>query len=485
MPAKEPIYLGKSDFVFFDKESNASELKFSNAIEYHLDGLKLVLANDLPHASSESKEMIVVGEVYDSRFPDRSNQDIVDGLSGKNGLGELTKALKPLGGRYFILAHFQTKWNIIGDACGQFEVFYHKEASLFASNVALVCACCATENWEGDPSKVYGQISSGDEIPIGKTTKSKSILHLLPNHFVVAGQPQQHRYFPTKENPVGKRSLVEAVDDISKTLTGLVHSFSNRYALSLPVTAGYDSRLLLAAAKGVAAQTFIFHHPKMAADFYDITVARELCNAVGRDFETIVYSTKVNSNSEALFSEAPRKWRLPVLINGMKHHFSNRLFLSGNIGEIGREYYSDLKGINASLLAKLIGFGNSEFVKREMQAWLESIDLKSLGKHNLLDLFYWEMRMGTWGALAITEYAAVSPVVSPMNSHAILSLFLEVDKKHRSNYRNNLFDGLIQKMDPRLAPFPINPNRKTVVIKLMVRLRIYNLYRNILFRLQS
>lgn len=262
-----------------------------------------------------------------------------------------------------------------------------------------------------------------------------------------------------------------------------MEAFSRRHKLALPVTAGYDSRLLLAAAKDQAAKTFIFQHPKMASDFYDIDIAGKLCEAIGREFDIIQYEEEVELDHA--FSESPRAWRLPVLINGVKNQLDGALFMSGNIGEIGRTYYADLKGVNAKMLAKLMGFGASEFVQSEMQKWLDSVDINQIGKGNLLDLFYWEVRMGIWGAKAITEYAAVSPVVSPMNSHSILSQFLGLPKKYRTYYHNKLFDTLIREMDGRLSKFPINPSRKTGFIKLMVRLGVYNLYRNILFKLQG
>ncbi len=486
MRVSESVYLGKSDFVFLQKQLIKSNGLFSNAVRIDLDDYGLFLSGGLNFSIDSNKHLVIVGEIYSAENPQYSNQDILNLLSERETFEELIKASNSYGGRFFMLALFQDQWHVVGDACCQFEVFYHWGGQVFASNVSLVSACRDIAEWSGEAKEVYDKIQKGDQIPVGQTTRLKSVKHLLPNHFLVAGKSVQKRYFPTVEYPVAHMSLDKAVSGISAKLVGLTKAFSSRYALVLPVTAGYDSRLLLAATKGLDAETFIFRHPNMAADFYDITVARQLCVAVNRKFEVIQYDQIVDESIVTeIFSEPPRKFREPVLINGMKTRFLQKLFLSGNIGEIGRTYYPELKGIDAKLLAKLLGFAKSEFVIGEMNSWLESLDKVSLGSKNVLDLFYWEIRMGTWGALAMTEYAAVSPVVSPMNSHAILSGFLGVHRKHRTYYRNELFDALIVKLDSRLHQFPINPNRKTTVIKILVRLHLYNLYRNFLFKIQS
>jgi hypothetical protein len=105
--------------------------------------------------------------------------------------------------------------------------------------------------------------------------------------------------------------------------------------------------------------------------------------------------------------------------------------------------------------------------------------------YHVLDMFYWEEKMGNWAAKAKTEANALGQnLISPFNSTELLTILLCTRRSHRDSHKNKLYNRIAELMEPKAIGIPINPCRKQKVITTMKALRIYNLYRYLGVKLQ-
>ncbi len=466
------ILQNRSEFYFCWGDSDESNSQpffksISNQLEYF-----------------ESK-ISVVGVLIDGTNPTKTNEQLIVELNLCDTWDQLFNSLTPLSGRYIIIAQLEGQTKVVGDACGSFEVFYHPASKTIASNASLIAAENDLEPWTGEAEATYRKIQNSHRVPVGTTTRYKGVYHLLPNHALNLNSFKPERVYPRLDDPIKTVDVGVAVDRCSEILEGTMQALANRFNLVSAVTAGYDSRLLLAASKNIDVETFIFKHKNLDLKHPDIRLGQKVAKAAGKPLRILEYDDgrDLTPEIESIYTETPRKNRYQMLINGFQKNFDGKCLIAGNIGEIGRSYYGNIKSVNAQLLAKLLGYKGSQFVEGEMQKWLDGLDVKALGEQNLLDLFYWEHRMGCWGAMAMTDTAGVMEVVAPMNNRVLLNTFLSVPKKYRTYYYSKLFDGMIEKLDKRLSQFPVNPGKKSFAIKSLVKLGLYDWYKNMQARL--
>ncbi|MCA1752434.1 MAG: hypothetical protein LC670_11730, partial [Flavobacteriales bacterium] len=252
---------------------------------------------------------------------------------------------------------------------------------------------------------------------------------------------------------------------------------------AVPITAGYDSRMLTAACMASGATGVFYHlykHGKVDERHHDILIGAKLAAAIGVDRKILEYSKEMQPADESMYGRLyrPRAENAARLMNGDKEHFGDRMVINGNLGEIGRSYFGSLKSVTPEILAKLRNKKGDLAEIEKMRAWLDSFNSSHLVAENILDLFYWEDRMANWASRAKTEYRLVTSVISPLNCHEALTVILGVPKKYRTYFRNRLFERVIQRLEPRLSPFPYNPELKSTVIKTLISAGIYGTYKN-------
>jgi hypothetical protein len=108
-------------------------------------------------------------------------------------------------------------------------------------------------------------------------------------------------------------------------------------------------------------------------------------------------------------------------------------------------------------LAALAGHRGSDFSARSFSAWIR--DLEDAHNYDVLDLFYWESRMGSWAARGYTEWDIAQDVFSPYNCRDLLVTMLGVPAEDRRPPESRLHCRIIEILWPQLLRYPINPPR--------------------------
>jgi hypothetical protein len=220
----------------------------------------------------------------------------------------------------------------------------------------------------------------------------------------------------------------------------------------VPVTAGYDSRVVLGAAIDAG---FEFEGVTGGApDDPDVTAGRELCAAAGvphsllpadphgnmwSDHRRAAHIVRLTAGGTASLADAagfplgPRDGSLP-------------LWHSGQGGEIGRSYYGAGDGLSATALARrlydsftarrphrreLLSPTGREIVERQLREWVDTQLGSGVKAADVPDVFYFDRRMKTWAAPTHGCVEYVRDTTSPLWSRRVVADLLAPSTQER------------------------------------------------------
>lgn len=433
---------------------------------------------------NENYEALLFGEIVKPDQPNLENQEVLKILTEQLYTSDIAGFIEEFltcSGDYFILIRAKNLTYAFIDACGQFEIFYDLDKKRLTNNPKLL----------PNPKSVDYEVLDQFKLCIHDFSGIEGVKKLRPNHFLELNHGKVKRYFPTVERPIKEIGFLQGIESIKEVLSGSLLGFSKRQRTVLPITAGYDSRLLLAAYPDSneegGRESFIYQHSSLPSDHIDIRIGKQLSIEKGLSHSVYKYNPELSQSQIAMYNELymPRTELAPRILNGDGLLFSDALVLNGNIGEIGRTYFGINDRATPAQLATMIGQKGNPKVMQLMSAWKNEIDMEHCGKGNLLDLFYWEERMGNWAAKAKTEMRIATRVVSPMNNHQLWTTVLGIDHKYRTTVNNKLFTNLIKSLDKDLLKFPINPGIKNSMMKGMNAIGIYKHYKRIYWKLKA
>jgi hypothetical protein len=76
---------------------------------------------------------------------------------------------------------------------------------------------------------------------------------------------------------------------------------------------------------------------------------------------------------------------------------------------------------------------------------------------DILDLFYWEHRMGSWQAQSQLEWDIVQEAYTPFNHRGLLETMLSTPSRYRCAPDYSLYKEICKLLWPRVLEEPINP----------------------------
>lgn len=419
------------------------------------------------------KSLTLIGYLLDWQHPLCDDRTLLERLLGQfNDPCELLTRTSSLGGRWILIAQTPGRRILFHDALGLRQVFYSLPGTL---NGFWVCS---------QP----GLLSTLFDLPIDPPARDfmdsyafrrdaeyrwpltrtpfAALRHLLPNHYLDMSSGEAVRYWPTA-TPAAI-TLDDAVSRLAGMLTGYVQAAATRYPLALGITAGLDSRVILAACRENPHQLdyLTVRQARQPDDHPDVTVPRALLAKLNLPHRTIraaasmtptfAHAFKSNvflahdhygADAEAILAEYQRE----------------RVCVVGSGGEIGRRpfrgklpHYPQAT-LTASDLAKLQRMDATlPFVQDSFRPWLASCPPQDIV--DTLDLFDWEQGHGVWLAMTQLEMdIAWHDILAPFNSRDVLTTLLGVDEDARSQEVPAVFKSLIARLWPTLLEAPINP----------------------------
>jgi hypothetical protein len=302
-------------------------------------------------------------------------------------------------------------------------------------------------------------------------TAHTGIQRLLCNHYLDLDSWTAYRHWPIA--PINVSSdPASTFAKICDRITRSIQTYARAGQTSVALTAGNDSRLLLACCRHMRQDVSFVTVDAPGAEV-DVACAARLAREFGLDHEVLPYK-------EASAAQADL-WRLRtghclggtnVWMHPSVQPLEGRCFVGGLGGEIGRGFLwlsaqHDTPLSANGLVARLKLPQNAEVV-RAVETWLEPVShYDTLFK---LDLAYMELRMSCWG-FADSYVKPLQNEVHPMVSRANYVDMLSIPADLRRN--KDIFLDAIRHLWPDVLRAPINRfgDRRDVVAPVSAALR--------------
>ena len=427
---------------------------------------------EFSRSSTDEKELVMLGAMYDWETPEKTNQQLLDTLVDTCSFEKFLEKLSKYAGHFVILYCLGEDFFIINDACAQREIYYDDSFTTFGSQPKLLSNVIEPKPYSLQEAVEFYSSREflSKRLFVGETTHIENIKHLLPNHYIDLRKKAIMRYFPSK--PVDCLTIKDVAPKAAQMLKGYIKAVAMRKQIAMAVTAGYDSRTLFLASLDVDCKYFLWQHKNMNENHYDVAIPQRLAEMYGRSFELIPDTDALEDISDSV--DFQRK------IPKAGKYFENHIYLNGNISEIARSFYGFNKKITAEDLAFINGYKQFCFVVEQYRQWLKNETLFKANNYHVLDMYYWEQRTGIWVAKEKTMMRALGiETFSPFCSRSLLVLLLSTQKKDRDKYINKLYNSILLELSPKALKVPINPSFKLNIIRLMSRLKIYSIYQSL------
>lgn len=437
----------------------------------------LTIQRDLPFRQAQSAggaQILLLGFAIDPENPELDDNQLLERICKSANWDELLRATVNLSGRWVLFHVAGRQVRLLNDATALRSVYFSvpgQEPWCF-SQPGLYRLVRDVDYSPGAIEFVQSKESQKDfEVCFpAASSPYKEVAHLLSNHYLDLETQESVRFWPNQRLPA--LALQQAVAESARILQQSMRAIVNRGPTAFAVTAGRDSRTLLAASRAVADKLWV--HTAMYGELNphspDFRVSAQLCAIAGVKQNIIPCPKRMTEPFASVFMKN----------HDPSHHFWGRIsqgFLEkypadtisvrGNVSEAARcVFYAG--GIHPAYLdgadlARRCKMPVIEFTRHHFDEWLaDAAPAAEAFNYKVLDLFFLEHRMPNWLALSQTQYDIVYETFSPYSNRRLISTMLATPPSERIKPASKIYRELIQRMWPELLPFPFNPpDRRT------------------------
>ena len=426
-------------------------------------------------AAHENKSLTLIGFILDPDNPQNSDADIVNALILKlSDADSFIAHTYRHGGRWILIVNDGKEIRLLNDAVGLRQVFYsdvlHTEELWCASQPGMIADQLTLEM---DPEGVdfidsYEFRKNPEFRWPGNGSPYRQVKHLLPNHYLNLETGHCKRYWPDK--PLSDLSFHEGIELISALLRGLMKSASNRFDLALSITAGLDSRVVLAASKEIrdSASYMTVRQIRMPDDYADITIPSQLLSRLGLKHDVVKSSLVIDDKFIEVFKKnvpIPHYVYAPDAHAILKYYAKKKVAVTGGTSEVSRSSFRELLGrpqdekVTLQDFARLQEMGKDKFAFDHYQSWLSG--LGNTYNLDILNLFEWELDDGNWLAMCQLEFdIAWKDIFAPFNCKDLISTMLSLKQEVMMPPKYEFYHALISNLWPDILSVPINPHKK-------------------------
>lgn len=436
----------------FTKDASALD-----RVDHRLGDFALRVADWLP-VTSLTRDGSVVGLVIGWAVCPKRGRTIgpIEAVGG----GDLFRnEIYPLLGKYLAILQIDGETRVYLDGLGSLSVVFDAQAGMVGGTAADVMNEQAYR--ERLDHELYAALEVAKEgwFPAGLTAH-RGLERLMPNHYLNCETWEVRRHNAYAATPSAGQPVETLLDTIHAGLQATVSALLEAgHALSVGLTAGGDSRLILAALREFV-DRIEFYTVEPASKGYasslDLVRARELADRFGLQHRVLPYRTA----TEEQMLEWDRKVGHSV-ITGNRRQFpsvfplQDRICIGGLGGEVGRCFLwpdmERMQPINAVSIVDQLKLPRVPVLVKRVAEWLERVPDES--PHHILDLAYIELRMGPWSNSQ--SYSNEREVImGPLGSFSIMEAMLALPPQFRQN--DGFVREFIARYWPELLALPIN-----------------------------
>ena len=434
-------------------------------------------------------EVLLLGYIINPLCPKQNNDNIVKSLADHCQTKEnFFREVQSLSGRYVLFYKNEKDFVVLNDPCAFRNIYYcFDNKNIIITSSQKLFQEYYKKNISIPDDKLYFikcmlHYESTHEFSwFGDEGIDDKLYKVLPNIYLDIKEETTFR-IPVYLDLIIKES--DIVEYSSVVLRGNMDAITNMFNVIQPITAGWDSRACLAAAKDCVEKIhfYVFDKSGRGTDSPDIWVPKNLSRKLGINFDII----QLDDVREDFLSLYMKEHLIPRLckIMDMQYlydHFSNKnvVRVSGVSGNIIKCVYGyTYHAINSNILSYFTYYParKCKYIKNKINEWLDQAkDYSHLLNIPILDLFYWEQRVGNWGALYAHEQDIAIEEFCPHNHRNLLLSMLNLDPEYRGYPECKFILDLINHLWPETLSEPINPVSKWKKYK--KALRRYSLLR--------
>jgi hypothetical protein len=242
------------------------------------------------------------------------------------------------------------------------------------------------------------------------------------------------------------------------------------------ITAGWDTRLLLASSREYKEK--IFYYVNKPSSFNDSTkdikIPKNLSRKLGFKLNIIDIPDEVSTEFKEYFSSnniLSHEKLLSVFYNVYKNKWDRTYTVSGAMANgVARIYMPFPKGyeITGKNIALLADYGDSKYVIRELDKWCDQvIPICEKTGIKIMYLYQWEQDNAHWAALTSSEQDIVREEIRPFNNRRLIELLWSLEDKYRYQHHPIIYIKIMQILWKEVLETPINPSRKSNLFRIL------------------
>ncbi len=437
-------------------------------------------------ASSPTESLTLLGYALDPNEPGAGNEQILNRLLGRPDRDRpVREKTAELGGRFVLVVKEAGRITVLPDAAALRSVFYAVSrpggATVCASQPRLLAEVLGLAPDERALEFIASRGHDDTEVywfP-GDTSLYRGVKALLPNHSLDLDAATTHRFWPDEDIPSLPRE--EAVAESVRLMKGLTRAAELRYPLALSMTAGWDSRLMLALSRDFAPQLYFFTLAYSDdRTGRDIAVPARLLRRLGLPHHVLDYPDRVSEPFRELHQRsttAPSPAWCADVQALFDEYPPDRVCLTGDVAEVVKDHLAERApsrdALGAADLVAICRIGTHPFLAEAFADWLEGARPRNM---RLLDLFCWEQIVGRKQQQIRSESDVAHESFTPFNCRRLLVTMLAASEAERRPPGFPLLRSVIERLWPEVLTEPINPKEKVplrrVVRKALRKLRI-------------
>lgn len=421
--------------------------------------------------SDEAQFVVILGTCVNvGPAPGEASRVLLEALCGDEN--QLLEALGYMAGRYAIIySDGFAAVKVVTDATAMRTVFYSCTGGVVASHAILVERALGGAIERSDMPFRYGY-------PGNRTPYSRTRL-LTPNVVYKVDSNELGRFWP--RGPVAERTAESVAREVLDRATMAVQHIAAQMPIKLALTAGLDSRAMLAVVlnSGIEFETYTYG---MGEDTrIDQLVAAALAERFGIA-HTPIPMRRPSQELQERMDEAHYAVHHKAAVRSLSEWMGSRqvAVITANLLEIGRAFYQKQKRAGAAAPATaesmaslhyratprstrdlIDAWGKEQYDQATLRAFdqmIEETDYVAATEWvDPFDLFYWEHRMSAWHGASMLERDFYAEPFIPFNARTIFEAMLGVPGEQR-NTADVLYE-LVGLVEPRLLEFPINPRQ--------------------------
>lgn len=440
--------------------------KYSEKIVHHKNNNFIIIHGLFAHIDS------VEGDITQ-----KSPDILLDLFSNNKNL--FLDTLDYLAGRFVIIIGNEISFEVYTDAAGMRSVYYYLEGkSLLGSHINLLKDILPVTS-----DSIYNL--NNNSIKIWDNTQFSEFKSLNPNFRYLSKDNSTWRIFPRENNKYKNMTHEEKIKLFTFLWQEQLKCFTKKYnSVIFSITGGADSRVSLSLAKNYLNEmNFFTYVPTANASQDDSNFARSLAkdkaiveqilDVVPLKHKFILFREKkipLSKDEKKILDRNTVFSHGRYLLPQYNYHFPefSTLHIRGNLFEIGRAYFikpnskndsNDIYNISYASLTNIdLSVEHLKIIKKHINDNIIKFNYdKNLYDYHVLDLYYWEIRMGKWMSEVLNETDFSFETLLPFNMRALIDISLSYSLEERKN--NFMFNDIINENYPVLNFFGKNEEK--------------------------